>query len=93
VGLVDTAPVINIYHRDRPRLLVNPVNDPITAPAGAVPIIQRRQQPSTHTVGNVQQRPLMNANAANATASGSRSASTAEPWESRAAKTLCKAVT
>jgi hypothetical protein len=48
--------MVNIYDRDRPRLLVNPVNDPVTAPAGAVPIIQRRQQTPAHTVGIVQQR-------------------------------------
>jgi hypothetical protein len=33
VGLVDTASMVNIYDRDRPRLLVNPVEDPVIAPA------------------------------------------------------------
>src|SRR5690348_11324111 len=56
VGLVDTASMVNIYDRDRPRLIVDPVNDPVTAPAGAVSIVQRRQQTSAHTVGVVQQR-------------------------------------
>jgi hypothetical protein len=56
VGLVDTASMVNIYDRDRPRLLVNPVEDPVIAPAGAVPIIQRRQQTLAHPVGIVQQR-------------------------------------
>jgi hypothetical protein len=35
--------MINIYDRDSPRLIVDPVDDPVAAAASAVPIIQRRQ--------------------------------------------------
>lgn len=50
--------MINIYDRDRSRLIVDPVNDPVTATASAVPIIQRHQQTSAHAVRIVQQRPV-----------------------------------
>jgi len=35
--------MINIYGRDRPRLVIDPVDDPVTAAASAVPIVQWRQ--------------------------------------------------
>jgi hypothetical protein len=57
VGLVDAAPMIYVYDRDHPRLIVDPVNDPVTATASSVPIIKRRKQTSAHTVRIVQQRP------------------------------------
>ena len=43
VGLVDIAPMINVYDRDRPRLVVNPVDDPVAAAASGVPVVQWRQ--------------------------------------------------
>lgn len=43
VELVDSAPMINVYDRDRPRLVVDPVDNPVTAAASAVPVVQWRQ--------------------------------------------------
>ena len=56
VGLVRIAPTINVYDRDRPPFVVDPVDDSVAATASAVPIIQRRQETSAHTVWIVQQR-------------------------------------
>jgi hypothetical protein len=51
VGFVDIAPMIDIYDRDRPRLIV----DPVAAAASAVPIVQWRQETSANTIRIVQQ--------------------------------------
>jgi hypothetical protein len=56
VGLVRIAPMTNVYDRDRPRFVVDSVDDPVAAAASAVPIIQWRQETSAHTVRIVQQR-------------------------------------
>lgn len=47
--------MINVYDRDCPRLVVDPVDDPVTATASAVPIVQWRQETSANTVRIVQQ--------------------------------------
>ena len=56
MGLVDTAAMINFYDRDHPRLVVDPVDDPVAAAASAAPIVQWRQETAAHRVGIVQQR-------------------------------------
>lgn len=58
VWLVNITTMIHIYDRDRPRLVVDPVDDPVTAAASAVPIIQWRQEASANTVRIVQQWPV-----------------------------------
>ncbi|HEY2765240.1 MAG TPA: hypothetical protein VGJ13_14720 [Pseudonocardiaceae bacterium] len=47
--------MIDVYDRDRPCFVVDPVDDPVAAPAGTVPIVQRRQQTPADTMRIVQQ--------------------------------------
>ena len=51
-GVVDTAAMINLYDRDHPRLVV----DPVAAAASAEPIVQWRQETAAYRIGIVQQR-------------------------------------
>src|SRR5918998_517502 len=55
-GVVDTAAMINLYDRDHPRLVVDPVDDPVAAAASAAPIVQWRQETAAYRIGIVQQR-------------------------------------
>jgi hypothetical protein len=55
VGFVGITPMINVYDRDHPRFVVDPVDDPVAAPASGVPVIQWWQKAPTKTVRIVQQ--------------------------------------
>lgn len=48
--------MINVYDRDHPRLVIDPVDDPVAAASSAVPIVQWCQETSAHTVRIVQRR-------------------------------------
>jgi hypothetical protein len=54
VSLVDIPSMINVYDRDRPRLVVDPVDDPVAAAASAVPVVQWWKEAPAYPVRIVQ---------------------------------------
>ena len=56
LGAIDIAPMGDVYYRHDTVLVVDPVNYPVGATAGAEPVVHWREQPFADPVGIGKQR-------------------------------------